>query len=323
MLRVFLSSPGIRKGLSGIMSTALCRGKVESSYRLGTLLPLSQFLRRGGGSSPLPFFSSSSLPAALVGSRCWNSSSSYSSEEGEMEVEDAHRHASSNGALRSNNNNRSPNRNVGTRRSGGGNSPNTTAVLPPAFDVVHWNDEDVQKGHLLRVIYRDNYVVLDYYQQSQVIMVPAGERPPPRSARAERTVTVALPPSFVARLLSVLEEKSTVENIQLRATTAVFEAAPEKGAHFHILKCSTLRPSSLGAAAVDGQKKQDGSSRSEEEQREEGSSSSSAAPEGKGRNNMYEWEVIFDPAESLMLHRFLTQCLQYNTGFCRPFLSSA
>lgn len=171
-------------------------------------------------------------------------------------------------------NNANNNTNAVARRAG-----RDPVVLPPAFDVVHWNDADLSKGHLLRVVHRDSYVVLDYYQQAMPTVSENGAATP-RSSRAERSVTLALPPVYVARLLSVLEGKAKSVEIKLRTTTATFDAV---GPHAHRLSCSTTRITQ-----------------------------EDSAPTTK------EWAVDFDPAESLLLHRFLTQCLQYNTGFCHP-----
>lgn len=284
MIRAFLSFAETRGGHAGIGVSSSVLFKTSSAFSIGRTcccpLPLSR----------ASFFSSS--VSSLSQSRHWNSNVAI--EQGE-----------NNESRRQNQRNNYRN---DARRS---NSNQNAAVLPPAFDIVHWNDTDISKGHLLRVLYRDSYVVLDYYQQSRVIMAPAGEKPPPRSGRAERTVSVALPPGFVARLLAVLENKSAVANIQLRSTTAALEPILEKGAHYYRLKCSSVRQN-ISTSAVDSDVI--GGSPATE-------SSTSSSPTTQG--NTYQWEVEFDPAESLMLHRFLTQCLQYNTGFCRPVLSSA
>lgn len=153
------------------------------------------------------------------------------------------------------------------------------ASLPPAFDVVHWNTEDPAKGHLLRVLHRDSYVVLDYYRQAAKKEASDG---PATGNRAERTISVSLPPVYVARLLGVLEGRTAKTDIQLRYAIASF-TAKEGQSHQYTLQCRASRPPSQPAAK-------------EEE---------------------VEWVVDFDAAESLLLHRFLTQCLQYNTGFCR------
>lgn len=282
MLRAFLSFAETRSGHAGIgiASTLLFKssGALSNGKACSCLLPLSR----------TSCFTSSI--SSLSQSRHWNSN--VATEEGE-----------NSGSRRQNQRNNYRN---AARHS---NSNQNNAVLPPAFDIVHWNDTDISKGHLLRVLYRDSYVVLDYYQQSQVIMVPPGEKPPPRSARAERTVTVALPPGFVARLLAVLENKSTTANIQLRSTTAVLEPIPEKGTHYYRLKCSTVRQN-ISTSAVDSDIVGDSAV---------AESRTVSSPTTQG--NTYQWEVEFDPAESLMFHRFLTQCLQYNTGFCRPVFS--
>lgn len=186
--------------------------------------------------------------------------------------------------------------NYNNRATAGRNS--TSVVLPPAFDVVHWNDDDLSKGHLLRVLHRDSYVVLDYYKQAKALR-PAEGIPPEsnrRTGRAERIVSIALPPVFIARLLSVLEGRTNKADIQLRTSTAAFEANAEKGPH-HYKLCCTFQTAG-GNRAGEG----------------ETSERSNTSP-------LTDFEVEFDAPESLMLQRFLTQCLQYNTGFCRPVIS--
>lgn len=172
------------------------------------------------------------------------------------------------------------------------------AVLPPAFDVVHWNDSDITKGHLLRILHRDNYVVLDYYRQAKAVTAAPGEDAPSRSGRAERAVSVALPPGYVARLLAVLEGKANKADIQLRMATALFETVNSKGPHHYKLSCQIARPAGGSRTSGEGQ----------------------AGAVEDDASGSQSWEVEFDPAESLMMHRFLSQCLQYNTGFCRPVL---
>ncbi|ORC84303.1 putative mitochondrial RNA-binding protein 2, putative,MRP2, putative,gBP25 [Trypanosoma theileri] len=151
------------------------------------------------------------------------------------------------------------------------------AHLPPAFDVVHWNDEDMSRGHLLRVLHRDSFVVLDYHRQIKKI----GEE----GNKAERVVSVMLPAVYTARFLSVLEGRSDKVEVHSRFTNAVF--APKNGVpHVFTLNCTSTKPP---------QQQQQGSDNEEK----------------------FEWAVEFDPAESLMLHRFLSQALHYNTGFAK------
>ncbi|KAH9586231.1 SUN domain-containing protein 1 [Trypanosoma melophagium] len=152
------------------------------------------------------------------------------------------------------------------------------AHLPPAFDVVHWNDEDMSRGHLLRVLHRDSFVVLDYHRQVK----KTGEE----GNKAERVVSVMLPAVYTARFLSVLEGRSDKVEVHSRFTNAVFAPKPE-AQHVFTLNCTSTKPPQ--------QQQQQGSDNEEK----------------------FEWSVEFDPAESLMLHRFLSQALHYNTGFAR------
>ncbi|ESL12138.1 mitochondrial RNA-binding protein 2 [Trypanosoma rangeli SC58] len=152
--------------------------------------------------------------------------------------------------------------------------------LPPAFDVVHWNDEDMSRGHLLRVLHRDSFVVLDYHRQVKKL----GEE----GNKAERVVSVMLPAVYTARFLGVLEGRMEQVEVQSRFTNAVFAPVPEVP-HTFILKCTSTRPP-----------------------QQQNSSS--------GDGETFDWTVMFDVAESLMLHRFLSQALHYNTGFARTFV---
>lgn len=318
MLRVFLSSPAMRRIAGGLSLSTLKRGKWENASRLGSLSCGMPTLPSPSSSASSRHSRSTAVAVALTYSSRWNTNDATVDED----VNPSSTTNSNRAGIRRAGNRPPP------RRNNLNGSTSTPTLLPPAFDVVHWNDEDIRKGHLLRVVYRDNYVILDYYQQSQVIVVPPGQTPPPRSARAERTVTVALPPGFVARLLGVLEEKSTEASIQLRSTTAVLKSVPEKGKHHHVLQCSTIRANNASGGMESTSTGSEGAADSHGETTDEHESSASTTTStgavGQGNTSattVYEWVVPFDPAESLMLHRFLTQCLQYNTGFCRPILS--
>nr|2GIA_A Chain A, mitochondrial RNA-binding protein 2 [Trypanosoma brucei brucei TREU927]2GIA_G Chain G, mitochondrial RNA-binding protein 2 [Trypanosoma brucei brucei TREU927] len=153
------------------------------------------------------------------------------------------------------------------------------AQLPPAFDVVHWNDEDISRGHLLRVLHRDTFVVLDYHRQARMLTEEGN--------KAERVVSVMLPAVYTARFLAVLEGRSEKVEVHSRYTNATFTPNPAAPYTF-TLKCTSTRPA---------QQKQQ-----------------VAGEEG---DETFEWTVEFDVAESLMLQRFLTQALHYNTGFAR------
>lgn len=151
--------------------------------------------------------------------------------------------------------------------------------LPPAFDVVHWNDEDITRGHLLRVLHRDSFVVLDYHRQTKKL----GEE----GNKAERVVSVLLPAVYTARFLGVLEGRLEKVEVQSRFTNAVFTPNPD-APHTFTLKCTSTRPPQQQTSGDGGE--------------------------------TFDWVVEFDAAESLMLHRFLSQALHYNTGFARTIV---
>lgn len=164
-------------------------------------------------------------------------------------------------------------------------------TMPPAFDIVHWNDEDIAAGHLLRVVHRDGFIVLDYHRQRSVTVElrEDGSRAA-NPNRAERVVTVTLPPVYVARFLGVLEGRMTKLEVQSRFTNASFMPNTAKGKHHYTLHCTSMKPTTGQIQTVDG---------------------------ADVHEETVEWTVEFDAAESLMLHRFLTQALHYNTGFSR------
>ncbi|EPY27111.1 MRP2, gBP25 [Angomonas deanei] len=111
-----------------------------------------------------------------------------------------------------------------------------------------------------------------------------------RSERAERVVTVTLPPVYIARFLGVLEGRLPTVEVQSRYTNATFAPDTAKGKHHHVLSASSTRPT------TGQQLNADGSDVNEE---------------------TIDWRVPLDVAESLMLERFLTQALHYNAGFAR------
>ncbi|KAG5485547.1 hypothetical protein LSCM1_07634 [Leishmania martiniquensis] len=164
-------------------------------------------------------------------------------------------------------------------------------ALPPAFDIVHWNDEDIAAGHLLRVAHRDGFIVLDYHRQRGTTTERRedGSRAA-NQGRAERVVTVTLPPVYVARFLGVLEGRMGKVEVQSRFTNASFTPNTAKGRHHYTLHCTSMKPTTGQIQTVDG---------------------------ADVHEETVEWTVEFDAAESLMLHRFLTQALHYNTGFAR------
>ncbi|KAK7198723.1 mitochondrial RNA binding protein 2 [Novymonas esmeraldas] len=164
-------------------------------------------------------------------------------------------------------------------------------AMPPAFDVVHWNDDNVAAGHLLRVVHRGGSIALDYHRQ-RVRSAEIGEdgsRTANRN-RAEKVVSVTLPPVYVARFLAVLEGRTDRLEVHSRFTDASFVPNTSKGAHYYTLQCTSTKPSSGTIQTVDGADVQE---------------------------DAVHWTVEFDPAESLMLHRFLTLALHFNTGFGR------
>nr|AAL05569.1 26 kDa guide RNA binding protein [Leishmania tarentolae] len=164
-------------------------------------------------------------------------------------------------------------------------------AMPPAFDIVHWNDEDITAGHLLRVAHRDGFIVLDYHRQrcTTTELREDGSRAASPN-RAERVVTVTLPPVYVARFLGVLEGRMSKLEVQSRYTNASFAPNTAKGKHHYTLHCTSMKPTTGQIQTVDG---------------------------ADVHEETVEWTVEFDAAESLMLHRFLTQALHFNTGFSR------
>ncbi|KAG5510637.1 hypothetical protein JKF63_06935 [Porcisia hertigi] len=164
-------------------------------------------------------------------------------------------------------------------------------ALPPAFDIVHWNDENTSAGHLLRVVHRDGFIVLDYHRQraSTAEVREDGTRAA-NPNRAEKVVTVTLPPVYVARFLGVLEGRMNKLEVQSRFTNASFLPNAAKGKHHYTLHCTSMKPTTGQIQTVDGADVQE---------------------------ETVEWTVEFNAAESLMFHRFLTQALHYNTGFSR------
>ncbi|KAG5486097.1 hypothetical protein LSCM4_06805 [Leishmania orientalis] len=164
-------------------------------------------------------------------------------------------------------------------------------TLPPAFDIVHWNDENIAAGHLLRVAHRDGFIVLDYHRQRATTteLREDGSRTGNQN-RAERVVTVTLPPVYVARFLGVLEGRMSKLEVQSRFTNASFVPNTAKGKHHYTLHCTSMKPTTGQIQTADG---------------------------ADVHEETVEWTVEFDAAESLMLHRFLTQALHYNSGFAR------
>lgn len=196
-------------------------------------------------------------------------------------------------SINNNNNNDNRNRNVGPNRQ-----RNRRASLPPAFDIVHWNDEDISRGYLLRVLHRNGYIVLDYHRQRSATVKASAEDAAAdttasagrRENRAEKVVTVTLPPVYVARFLGVLEGRMDKVEVQSRFTNATFAPDAAQGKHHHTLHCTSMRPTTGQAQTIDG---------------------------ADVHEETVEWTVSLDAAESLMLHRFLTQALHQNSGFGR------
>jgi hypothetical protein len=171
------------------------------------------------------------------------------------------------------------------------------ANMPPAFDIVHWNDNDVSRGHLLRVLHRNGYIVLDYHRQRHPSPSPssaadddAAATTSRRENRAERVVSVTLPPVYVARFLGVLEGRMDKVEVQSRFTNATFVPNAAAGPHHYTLRCTSMKPTTGQVQTVDG---------------------------ADVHEETVEWTVELDAAESLMLHRFLTQAFHLNSGFAR------
>nr|AAF80347.1 27 kDa guide RNA-binding protein [Crithidia fasciculata] len=185
------------------------------------------------------------------------------------------------------------NRNYNSSR---GRQPARRTPLPPAFDIVHWNDEKPSEGFLLRVLYRNGYIALDYHRQKTTTENSSSNNtaeaatPGRRENRAVKVVTVTLPPVYVARFLGVLEGRMDKVEVQSRFTNATFAPNGAKGKHCHTLHCVSTKPTTGQAQTVEGADVDEAT---------------------------VEWTAELDAAESLMLHRFLTQALHQNTGFGR------
>ncbi|CUG93202.1 mitochondrial RNA-binding protein 2, putative [Bodo saltans] len=159
-------------------------------------------------------------------------------------------------------------------------------LLPPAFDLPRW-DDDPSKGYCIRVSYTEERVVLTYIKQNPGTQAkdvaadaPAaatgGDEPNKVRRHGERLVSVYLPNVYIARFLAVLEGSMAKCDIASRQTTGTFSAGAEPNTF--VLSChSTNIPGSP--------------------------------------NRPLEWTTELDAAASLMLHRFLTQSLHYNSGF--------
>lgn len=172
--------------------------------------------------------------------------------------------------------------------------------LPPCFDIVRWHEDPV-KGHLLRVLYQDNCVVLTYITQEGQLTPPPPTTPPqaagsvPRdetaiptpaptarlSLRGKRVLSVHLPTIYMARFLAVLEGNLDKCDIASRQATGTLVALPEPH-HFRL----TVTGSIPNAENPDQPKKM-------------------------------EWVTEMDPATALLMQRFLSQALKYNAGFTK------
>lgn len=171
---------------------------------------------------------------------------------------------------------------VALRHQSSGNRSNVPVQqLPPAFDIPRWND-DKSKGYCLRVSYAENCVLLTYIaQQNDLPQTPAGaETSAPQTRlplRGDRLVTVYLPNVYIARFLAVMEGTLDKCEIASRQTSGTFSALPEPY-HFRLVAKSNVN-------LQDSRK--------------------------------LEWTTDFDPAHTIMLQRFFTQALHFNSGFAK------
>jgi hypothetical protein len=101
-------------------------------------------------------------------------------------------------------------------------------LLPPAFDLPRWNDDDASKGYCLRVSYTEERVVLTYIKQAPQSTDPNAEENKRR--HGERVVSVYLPNVYIARFLAVLEGTIPKCEIASRQTTGTFCAGSEPNA---------------------------------------------------------------------------------------------
>lgn len=162
--------------------------------------------------------------------------------------------------------------------------------MPPAFDIIKSNEEDIAHGYMMRVQYINTNVVLNYMKQKksnedlrkeddekEAGTKAAGARSP-KGQKYERdgVTTMLLPALYAARVLSVLEGEQEKCDLVHRYSSGTFAQNPGKENHFN-LEVKTV---------VAGKE-----------------------------NEPQEWTCEFDPANALMFRRFLVQVLHQNAGF--------
>eukprot|EP00331_Platyophrya_macrostoma_P022247 CAMPEP_0176446616 /NCGR_PEP_ID=MMETSP0127-20121128/24437_1 /TAXON_ID=938130 /ORGANISM="Platyophrya macrostoma, Strain WH" /LENGTH=242 /DNA_ID=CAMNT_0017832695 /DNA_START=40 /DNA_END=768 /DNA_ORIENTATION=- len=174
--------------------------------------------------------------------------------------------------------------------------------LPPCFDIVRWN-EDPAKGYMLRVLYQENCVLLTYITQDQPLASSApaaapssadvtpssaaaggsdGAAPQTRlSIRGKRVLTMYLPTIYIARFLAVLEGNLEKCDVASRQATGSFVALAEPH-HFRLTVSGTIQNL-----------------------------------ENQDQTKKMEWITDLDAASSLMMQRFFSQALKYNSGFTK------
>ena len=153
--------------------------------------------------------------------------------------------------------------------------------MPPAFDIIKSNDEDLSAGYMMRVQYINTNVILNFMKQKKTnedLKKDEGENSGARrGSKYERdgVTTMLLPALYAARVLSVLEgEQEKCELVHRYSSGSFAQGASDN--HF-VLNVKTV---------VAGKE-----------------------------NEPHNWTCDFDPANALMFRRFLVQVLHQNAGF--------
>ena len=115
--------------------------------------------------------------------------------------------------------------------------------LPPAFDLVRFNETDASKGYMLRIQYVNEAVVLVYSKQNatQSTTQNSGDR---RRAFVQ-SASVGLPSTYVARLLAVMDGNLPSCTVTSRMTRGTFALGASPNSY--VLDCTTTNS---GEAAV-------------------------------------------------------------------------
>jgi hypothetical protein len=152
------------------------------------------------------------------------------------------------------------------------------SLLPPAFDLPRW-DDDASKGYCLRVSYTEERVVLTYIKQNRGTGAKDADAPAPTGDEPKVR-------RHGERLVSVY-----LPNVYIARFLAVLEGT--------LTKCDIASRQTTGTFT------------SGAEPNTFVLSCTSTIP----NQSPLEWTTELDAAASLMLHRFLTQSLHYNSGF--------